>query len=373
LIYLRYPSPIIFGRGGIEKLAEEVASFGKSALIVTGKSSMRKSGALERIFDILSSKCVTFYLFDGVEHDPSLATVNRGIKLAREKKPSVVIGIGGGSAIDAAKAIAIVAPKEGWVEDYYRGKKEITAPGLPFIAVPTTSGTGAEITSNAVLTDTEKKIKKSLRSPFMVAKVAIVDPDLTLSCPPFLTACAGMDALTQAVECFISRVSNPVSDTLALEATGILYQNLPLAVKNGDDPTIREKMALGSLLQAMAFSNSALGAAHGLAHALGVCYNIPHGLACGVLLPHVLEYNLSFCREKAKKIAERLKIEKEDNLPQMLKGLLIKIGLPLNFKTWKVKEEDIPLLIEKSKGRSMSSNPRSLSDEELSQILRKVI
>jgi len=372
MITLMYPSRIIFARGSLGKLGEEVPGFGRKVLLVTGRTAMRKAGVLDRVYGILSSEKVAIELFDEVEHDPSLDTVDKGIMIAREKKVSVIIGLGGGSVIDTAKAIAIVAPKEGSVEEYYYGKP-INTPGIPLIAVPTTAGTGAEITNNAVLTDSRRKIKKSLRSPFMIARVAVVDPELTLFCPPSLTAYSGMDALTQAIECYISRVSNPITDVLALRAIEILFFNLPLAVKRGDDINIREKVALGSLLQAMAFSNAGLGAAHGLSHPLGAYYKIPHGLACGVLLPYVLEYNMDVCQEKMDRIAEKIGVKSGRDVPDAIRDLLQKINIPLDLRKWRIRKEDISSLVAGSRGGSMSKNPRELSDEELSSILEKVI
>ncbi len=370
---IMYPERIIFGRGSLNRLPEQASRFGRKILLVTGRKAMRKAGVLDKTMQQLSSSGLNTVLFDDVEHDPSLQTVNRGIEKARKEKVSMVISVGGGSAIDAGKAIACLAPKEGNVEEYHEGK-EIKEPGLPFIAVPTTAGTGAEITNNAVLTNTTKKIKKSIRSPHMIAKVALIDPELTIFCPPSLTAHAGMDALTQAIESFITKNPNPVSDTLALRAIEILFFNLPLAVKNGQDIEVREKVALGSLLSAMAFSNSGLGAVHGLAHPLGAHYDIPHGLACAVLLPWVMELNLEVRKEKIEKIAEKIKVKNAKNVPQAIRELLDKVGIPPTLKEWKIKEKDIPTLIQESReSGSMKKNPRYLTDEELQQILKKLI
>jgi alcohol dehydrogenase class IV len=369
---LMYPPKIIFGRGVLSKLGEEASSLGEKALLVTGRQAMRKAGILDRVIQLLLSEGVSTSLFDEVEHDPSLETVSKGIERAKKEKVSLVIGLGGGSTIDAAKAIACLALREGEVEEYQAGKA-IEGPGLPFVAVPTTAGTGAEITNNSVLTNLRKKIKKSIRSPFMIAKVALIDPELTLFCPPWLTAYSGMDALTQAVESFISRVSNPATDTLALQAIEILFFNLPLAVDRGEDIEVREKVTLGSMLSAMAFSNSGLGAVHGLAHPLGAHYGIPHGLACAILLPWVLEYNLEVRREKIGKIAERIGVKRAEDVPQAMKKLLEKVNIPPRLKEWKIEEEDIPALVKESRGSSMSKNPRDLTNEELSNILRRVI
>ena len=372
MVLLRYPSRIIFAKGALNNLGQETLVFGQKALLVTGGSAMRKAGVLDNVCRQLQSENITVNLFEGVESDPSLETVDKGTDLARKQKASVVIGLGGGSVIDAAKSIAIMVPRKEKVKDYFY-KRAVQTPGIPFIAVPTTAGTGAEITCNAVLTDPKGKIKKSLRSPFMMAKVVLVDPGLTLFCPPHLTACSGMDALTQAVECFISRASNPITDTLALRAIEILFVNLPLAVKKGSDIQIREKVTLGSLLQAMAFSNAGLGAVHGLSHPLGAYHHIPHGLACAVLLPHILQCNLCVCREKMGIIAKKINVGKSENLPQVFRELLGRINLPSNFKQWNIKKEDIPCLVTNSRSNSMSKNPRDLSDEKLTQILEKVI
>lgn len=369
---LMYPARIIFGRGAIERLAEEILSLGKRALLVTGCSAMRKSGVLDRVGAIMKSAGVEFFLFDGVESDPSLETVNEGIEFIQRERCDVVIGLGGGSAIDVAKAIASIVKQPGTVWEYHRGKK-IEKEGLPFIAVPTTAGTGAEITNNSVLMDREKLVKKSIRSPHMIAKVALVDPELTLSIPPRITAYTGMDAFVQALESYVTKTSNPITDTLALQAIEVIFHNLPEAVQEGGNIEVREKMALGSLLSAMAFSNSGLGAVHGLAHPIGAHFGVPHGLACAVLLPHVVGFNLKVRYEKFSQIAEKIGVEKTENLPCIMKKFLQQIGIPLDFRDYEITETDFSTIIAESRSSSMSKNPRQASDEDLREILRRVI
>ncbi len=369
---LMYPARIIFGRGVIERLAEEILSLGKRALLVTGCSAMRKSGVLDRVGAIMKSAGVEFSLFDGVESDPSLETVNEGIEFIQRERCDVVIGLGGGSVIDVAKAIASIVKQPGTVWEYHRGKK-IEKEGLPFIAVSTTAGTGAEITNNSVLMDREKLVKKSIRSPHMIAKVALVDPELTLSIPPRITAYTGMDAFVQALESYVTKTSNPVTDTLALQAIEVIFHNLPEAVQEGGNIEVREKMALGSLLSAMAFSNSGLGAVHGLAHPIGAHFGVPHGLACAVLLPHVVGFNLKVRYEKFSQIAEKIGVEKTENLPCIMKKFLQRIGIPLNFRDYEITETDFSTIIAESRSSSMSKNPRQVSDEDLREILRRVI
>lgn len=369
---LMYPARIIFGRGVIERLAEEILSLGKRALLVTGCSAMRKSGVLDRVGAIMKSAGVEFFLFDGVESDPSLETVNEGIEFIQRERCDVVIGLGGGSAIDVAKAIASIVKQPGTVWEYHRGKK-IEKEGLPFIAVSTTAGTGAEITNNSVLMDREKLVKKSIRSPHMIAKVALVDPELTLSIPPRITAYTGMDAFVQALESYVTKTSNPITDTLALQAIEVIFYNLPETVQEGRNIEVREKMALGSLLSAMAFSNSGLGAVHGLAHPIGAHFGVPHGLACAVLLPHVVGFNLKVRYEKFSQIAEKIGVEKTENLPCIMKKFLQQIGIPLDFRDYEITETDFSTIIAESRSSSMSKNPRQASDEDLREILRRVI
>lgn len=372
MFLLMYPTRIIFGRGVIKELAKEVSSLGKKALLVTGPSSMRKTGILDRVIGVIKSEGISLDLFDRVEHDPSLETVNQGIRMAHEKKSDLVIGLGGGSALDVAKAIASLTRQSGTIWEYHTGKK-IEKEGLPFVAIPTTAGTGAEITNNSVLIDRKKTVKKSIRSPYMIARVALVDPELTLSLRPRVTAFTGMDAFTQALESYVTRTSNPITDTLALRAVEIIFQNLPQAVANGKDANIREKMALGSLLSAMAFSNSGLGAVHGLAHPIGARFGVPHGLACAILLPHVIGFNLISRPQKFTQIAKKIGVEKIENLPYAIKRFLEQIGLPLNFREYGITEAHFSSIIAESRSSSMSKNPRQVSDEDLRKILKWTI
>jgi alcohol dehydrogenase class IV len=371
MFLLMYPTCIIFGRGVIKELGKELSSLGKKALLVTGRSSMRKTGILDRVTEIIKREGISVDLFDRVEHDPCLETVNQGVKAAREKNSDIVIGLGGGSAMDAGKAIASLVKQSGTIWEYHAGKK-IEREGLPFVAIPTTAGTGAEITNNSVLTDKKKTIKKSIRSPYMIARVTLVDPELTLFLPSQVTAYTGMDAFTQALESYVTRTSNPITDILALQAIEIIFQNLPQAVANGKDAKIRENMALGSLLSAMAFSNSGLGAVHGLAHPIGAQFDVPHGLACAILLPHVIGFNLISRREKFAQIAKKIGVERAEDLPYAIKRFIERIRLPLNFKPYGITEADFPGIIAESRSSSMSKNPRAVSDEDLREILKWV-
>lgn len=371
---LQFPTKIIFGDGCLDRIGPEVGEYGGRALLVMGKRAMRETGAFDRAAGLLDDAQVEVVVFDGVESEPSLERVGEGISRARERACDVVIGLGGGSVVDAAKAIAALVLNDGSVEEYHQGKK-IERPGLPFIAVPTTAGTGAEVTKNGVLTDPQRKIKRSIRSHHMLAKEAIVDPELTATVPPEITAITGMDAFTQAVEAYVSKAASPVTDAMAYRAVQLIFEHLPKAVSKGQDPRARNALALGSLLSGLAFSNAGLGAAHGLSHPIGALYSIPHGTACTILLPHVMRFNLPARVEKYSLLADAmgqegdLIEEKAQKAVEAIEGLIEQVGIPKTFRELGRFDLDVRKVISDSRGNSMSLNPREPSDEDLRSIL----
>jgi len=375
---LRFPTKIIFGRDSVDRVGAEAREYGDRALLVTGRSAMSKSGITDKVTELLKAAGFKeIHVYDQVEHDPSTETVDRGTELARNGQDELVIGIGGGSAMDTAKAIACMVKNEGSVTEYQSGRK-IEQPGIPFIAIPTTAGTGAEITKNSVLTNKEKNIKQSVRSPLMIAKVAIVDPVLTVTMPPRVTAATGMDALTQAIEAYVTLASNPISDTLALRATSLISRNLAQAFANGNDLEARENVALGSLMAGMAFANASLGAVHGLAHPIGAQFDVPHGVACALLLPYVMEYNLPVRTAKYAQIAEAMgqdaaKAGSEENKAIMaveaVKNLLSRLQLPQHLRDVGIFQYDIISIAGAAGGSSLSNNPRPTTPGSLQEIL----
>ncbi|MHB1000574.1 MAG: iron-containing alcohol dehydrogenase family protein [Armatimonadota bacterium] len=288
---------IIFGPGKISDIGSVTAEYGSRVLLVTGKRFLRASGYLDRICESLTSSRVDLVVFDDVPPEPSLDTVERGIALCRQNACDSVIAVGGGSVIDVGKAIAILVGRTGSVHDYFHGSA-IDNKGLPFIAVPTTAGSGSEVTPNSVLIDPITKIKASIRGPFMHPDIAIVDPELTLTMSPKVTAHSGMDALSQSIEAYVSLGANPVTDALAQSSVSLLVNNLCSAFHDGSNITYRTDVALGSLIGGMAFSNARLGLIHGMAHPLGVISGMPHGLVCALLLPIVMQFNMpvSICK-----------------------------------------------------------------------------
>ena len=281
---------IIFGMGVLAEAGPLAKGLGRRPLVVTGRDGSRSQGLLE----LLSAHGLQPSLFS-LAGEPTLAGVREGTARARAGKTDLVIAFGGGSALDGGKAIAALAVNEGDPLDYQEviGQGRLLAQRpLPCIAIPTTAGTGSEVTRNAVLVSPDHGVKASLRHPWMLPSVALVDPALTVGVPAAITASTGLDALTQLIEPFLSVKANPMTDALCLEGVRRAARSLKRAWTDGDDLAAREDMALASLLGGLALANAGLGAVHGLAAPLGGLAPVPHGAACAALLPHVLEANL---------------------------------------------------------------------------------
>lgn len=381
-----YSPKIIFGRETFSHLPNEIKLYGNSVLVVTGKKAMRKAGITDRLENLLTEEKITYYLMETVDPEPTIEHIEEGLEFLSKYKADLVVGVGGGSVLDVAKAVAGVYGhiKEENVQLRDFIGQDITIPGLPYIAIPTTAGTGSEVTKNSVILNKQTGIKSSIfRSPSMIPKVAIVDPVLTLSMPPKVTAASGMDALTQAIEAYVTRQENPLCIALALEAIQMLGRHLKQAVENGSDIEIRERVAYGSVISALAFSNSSLGAVHGLAHPLGALLHAPHGVICALLLPYVMEFNKNTKPQRFAQIGmvlnnlNDISSKSESELIELgiifIKNLLKLVKLPLKLSEIGLKEEDISGIVEATKGSSLDNNPRKAGPKELTQILRNAL
>ena len=377
------PGKIIFGPGGLSQVGAEAKRLGSKVLIVLGKSAMKKSGALDRLTHLLIENNLEYVIYENVPSDPTVETIDTGTGLARKEKCNLIIALGGGSVLDTGKAISAMVTNEGSVADYQEieGKgRKFQHKTLPFIAIPTTSGTGSEATKNAVITNTEFSLKKSIRDPMLIPEVALVDPELTLSLPPHVTADCGGDALTQCIESYLGKKSQEITDALSLHAIGLIGKSLVKAVKDGKNLEARKDMAMAALLSGLCLSNSGLGAVHALSHPLGVYYKIPHGLSCAVLLPYVMEYNLPVVTKKLAKIAQSLgedisllsETEAAQRAVERIKEILSQAGIKSNLSEWEIKKEDFSQLIKGAKGGSLNNNPRDTSDEDLIELLYKM-
>jgi alcohol dehydrogenase class IV len=374
---------IVFGAGTAKGAGKIAGEFGKRALVVTGRDSKR----VEPLLKILCDAGVTVTTFS-VADEPELSTIEHGTALAKKDKCDCVIGFGGGSVLDAAKAIAAMLTNEGALLDYVeiigRGKA-LAKPAAPFIAIPTTAGTGSEVTRNAVLSSPEHKLKVSLRSPLMLAKVAIVDPELTYDLPPALTASTGLDALTQLIEPFVCSRANPMTDGLCVEGIRRAARSLRIAFTDGKNKSAREDMAVASLFGGLALANAGLGAVHGFAGPIGGMFPAPHGAICAALLPHVMAANISALRQRAPDSMALYRYEEvarlltgngsatADNGVEWVRKLVADLQIPRLGK-YGVHEDHVAGLVEKAaNASSMKANPVALTPEELAETLRAAI
>jgi alcohol dehydrogenase class IV len=374
---------IIFGSGTSEEFGTLLTEFGKRALVVRGSDPARTRSLLAGI----EAAKIDFSCFE-VRGEPTVEQVAEGVSQARREESNLVIGIGGGSVIDSAKAIAGLATNSGAILDYLEviGKgKQLSVPGLPCVAIPTTSGTGAEVTRNSVLASPEHKVKVSLRSPYLLPGLAIVDPKLTLDLPPSVTASTGLDALTQVIEPYVSVRANPVTDGFCIEGMRRVGRSLQRAFEQGQDLQAREDMALASLFGGLSLANAGLGAVHGFAAPIGGMFHAPHGAVCAALLPRVMEVNLRALRERLpdgeglrryESVAAILTGTEKATAPDgihWISALCKALQIP-GLRTYGISEFDIPELVEKAaKASSMKANPIVLTRDELTDALQAAL
>jgi len=372
---------IIFGAGKLNELGKHIEDNAKRLLLVSGHSS----DAIPRLREILSGLRISFTEFQ-IHGEPTVDVVNEGVRAARQC--DMVIGLGGGSVLDTGKAIAALVTNPGEVFDYLevigKGQPLINAP-VPYLAIPTTAGTGSEVTRNAVIESAEQNVKVSLRSPLMLPRLALVDPELTYTLPPEITASAGLDALTQLIEPFVSVKANPMTDAICREGMVHAAQSLERAYQNGADKEARRGMSLASLLGGLALANAALGAVHGFAGPLGGMLHAPHGALCARLLPFVMEANIKALETRQPKhpalgryveIAKILTGEKEATAREGVRWtreLVNTLKIP-GLSKYGMSEKDFPEAVEKTmKANSFKGNPIALNEKELREILEKAL
>jgi alcohol dehydrogenase class IV len=379
---LSLPSSLTFGFGAVETVAEKAKEFGKRKILIITDKGVVAAGLLEKVLTPLEQAGVQAHIFDQIEPNPRDYTVVKAFEFAKKKECELIIGLGGGSPIDAAKAVGVLMTNPEPLQDYLRGTA-VKNPPTPLIAIPTTSGTGSEVTQFSVVTDTERSFKAGLGSPLLIPKVAIVDPSLMESMPPSLAAATGMDALTHAVEAFVSVNSQPFSDALALHAIRLIGAFLRPSVANGSDQGARSQMAMASTLAGVAFSNAGVGLVHAMAHPLGGRFDVPHGVANAILLPSVMRFNLIARLEKFAHVAQALG-EKVDGLSAVDSGrkavetviqLCADIGIPTRLSEVNVKAEGLPQAAADAMNmkRAMGCNPRAVRQEEVEKLYREAL
>lgn len=367
---LMVPDKVVYGTNTIEGLGDYALSYGKRAALLYGGGSLLASGNHERITKVLREKGIEIIERGGIIHDPDEALVKSVVEKIKSGRPDVIIGVGGGSVIDVAKAVSILATNGGEVSDYWQGKL-FSEPSIPYIAVPTTAGTGSEVTKNAVITNRDHTFKKSIRSEYMIPNMALVDPCLTLGSPPDITINTGLDALIQNIEAYTSKNAGPITDTLARKGIELAGTYLIRAVKQPDELEAREGLALASLYSGISLFNAGLGLAHGLSHPIGILFHVPHGRACAAVMPKVMEYNQPGCEQKYAEVG--MLLAGIPNGPAAFRSLLEELGVSCRLGEYGIGQEDIPRIVAESKGGSRNYNPLDHSDETVQRMLEEML
>ncbi len=370
---------IIFGPGAIKQIGRIVAEFGNSAFVATNVTADQAAPLLDR----LTAHDISFITFT-VRGEPTTDDVRRALEQARRQNPRCVIGIGGGSAMDTAKAVAAMLANPGRLEDYLEvvgAGNKLTRPAAPCITIPTTAGTGAEVTRNAVLAVPEKAVKVSLRSILMLPRVALVDPELTYSMPPAVTASTGLDALTQLMEAFVSNKANPLTDGICREGLVRAARSLKNAYSNPTHADARQDMSLASLFGGLALANAKLGAVHGFAGPLGGMIHAAHGTICAALLPHVMQTNVAALQQRSPGSPALARYDEiariltgsatagADDAVDWVRRLCSDLNVP-PLAQLGLQPQDIPAAVARARAASsMKGNPIELTEQELTEIL----
>jgi alcohol dehydrogenase len=371
------PTTIEYGIGAAKSLADVIKNENFRNLLLVTDEGVLRSGLLKRVSDALDAHGLKWDVFDRVEPNPKDYNVEAGTETAKRFSADCLVAVGGGSPIDCAKAIAVVTRQGGAVREY-EGPGKIGPDVLPLIAIPTTAGTGSEVTFSSVITDSSEKFKFSIKDPIIAPRVALVDPEMTLTMPPALTASTGMDALTHAIEAFTAKAAEPLADAAALYAIELIAAHLKSAVTDGDNLEARAGMLLGSVLAGIAFSHSDVAAVHCVAEALGGKYDAAHGVCNAVVLPAVMEYNMEYCKAQYARIAVAMGLTYE-NIDQgarravaAVQQLAADVRLP-EFGSLGVRESDLEELAANAfKNGSNIDNPRPMSKEDYLKLFRRL-
>jgi alcohol dehydrogenase class IV len=361
------PTQLLFGEGCAADIGQWIKAFnGTKVLLVTDKGLVR-AGLMDDIKQHIIAEGLDIVVFDEVAENPTEQNVSAGRDLIIRDKIDIVVGLGGGSPMDAAKAMAVLASHPGNIADYELGLKPLTQSGLPVIVIPTTAGTGSEATMGSVITDQKTHRKFDVVSPLMAPRLALVDPLLTQMLPAALTAATGMDALTHAIEGYTATLASPLTDALHLKAITMLGNDLPRAYHDGSDRQARSNVMMASMIAGIGFPNSGLGAVHGLTLPLGGHFGIPHGIANAIMLPHVMQFNLEACPDKFVDIANALGAQADEPEQAVSKIIALRreLQIPL-LSAYNINRKDLDILARDALGRDSNcvTNPRKISQDE---------
>lgn len=375
------PTINLMGAGCLTDAVDSVKSQGfKKGLIVTDKV-LNQIGIVKQVQDLLTEREVETVVFDGTQPNPTTGNVVSGLELLKENDCDFVISLGGGSPHDCAKGIALVAANGGKIGDY-EGVDQSAKPQLPLIAINTTAGTASEMTRFCIITDEARHIKMAIVDKHTTPLISVNDPELMLAKPASLTAATGMDALTHAVEAYVSIAATPITDAVAIKAIELIQAHLRKAVTHGDDIEAREQMAYAQFMAGMAFNNASLGYVHAMAHQLGGFYDLPHGVCNAILLPHVQRYNAQVCPERLKDVAQAMGVEVEGMTAEQgaeaaleaIIALSKDVGIPSGLTELGAKSEDISVLADNAlKDACGFTNPKQATHEEISAIFEAAL
>ncbi|ACO77043.1 Iron-containing alcohol dehydrogenase [Azotobacter vinelandii CA] len=372
------PAVNMMGIGSLDEAMGAIKNHGfRKALIVTD-AGLAKAGVADRVSQLLAQQDIASVLYDGAKPNPTVSNVENGLALLKSSGADFVISLGGGSPHDCAKGIALVAANGGHISDY-EGVDRSARPQLPLVSINTTAGTASEMTRFCIITDEARHVKMAIVDRNVTPLLSVNDPSLMAAMPKGLTAATGMDALTHAIEAYVSTAATPITDACALKAVELISANLRNAVANGGDMTARENMAYAQFLAGMAFNNASLGYVHAMAHQLGGFYDLPHGVCNAVLLPHVESFNASVCPERLRDVAKSMGIDVQGLSAEQgaqaaltaIRTLSKEIGIPGGLKELGAKADDIPVLSANAlKDACGLTNPRPADQQQIEEIFR---
>ena len=369
------PVNLLFGRGRSEEIGKEVAKYGNKVLIVTGKRSTKKSGLLDKVKDLLSEEKIQYEIFDKVEQNPLTTTVYKGANIIKETGCNVVLGIGGGSILDAAKSIAFMAKNPGDLSDYIFGIKQ-GIEALPLVLVPTTCGTGSEGNCFSVITNPETKDKKSLRTNLIIAKSSIIDPKLMMTMPKKIIASVGFDALCHNMEAYLSTIGQPLTDMQSYYGIKLLAENLTKVYDDPEDLEAFENVTLASTLGGMVIGIAGVVAPHGMEHPVSGLYDVVHGRGLAALTPEIIDKSWRYDSKKFSDISKLLGGTGAEDCADSIRELLRKINLNVKLGELGVLEKDVDWMAEncmKVSRPSIDNHPKVFSLEEIKEIYYKCI
>lgn len=372
------PTKVISKLGASDEVGEILQSHGYETILLVTDKGIINSGILHKIFQTLDDHNIEYKTFDEVEPNPKSINITRILNLFRNFKIDAILAIGGGSSIDTAKAVSIMLKNEGNILDY-EGVEKIPNDGVPIIAIPTTAGTGSEVTASTIITDENSLFKVAILSSKIYPKIAILDANLTLNCPRHITSSTGMDALTHAIESYLSKQKNPVSNAIALRAITLIEENINRVYYYGSDINSRVKMLEASMLAGYAFSQTRLGNVHAISQALGGLFDIPHGVANATLLPYIMEYNLPAAVDEYVEISKALNVfnaslsDKENaiNVVKKIFNMNKELEIPLSTKELGVNLDHIEQIISDSlRSGNILVNPRLTTSKDIENLVR---